>query len=152
MLSIIGIAGLGFLGTNAQITDTVIWRGSSPEEIATTIAGKANEDQKVQDTKFDKINNQWSYGKNYQITNTLEWIRNNIQPYIQWTLYIGLVGATILLIRNGFKMVTGSAIGGGDLKTTKENIKSILVGVLIMGGFLVIIKIVNAIVNLLFNQ
>ena len=85
--------------------------GQSPEEIAATIADKANEDIKVQDTKLDKITNkQGTYGKNYQITNTLERIRKNIQPYLQWILYIGLIAATILLIWNGFRLVTNSVM------------------------------------------
>jgi len=40
-----------------DISNTRAGRGSSPEEIVNTIADKANEDQKIQDTKFDTINN-----------------------------------------------------------------------------------------------
>ncbi len=124
---------------------------NSPEEIVATIVDKANEENKIQETKLDKINNRGSFGT-YQITNTLEWITKNVQPYIQWILYIGLVGATILLIWNGFRLVTNSATSGGDMKTVKENIKNIMIGVIIMTGFLVIIKLVMAIMNLLFNH
>lgn len=126
---------------------------NSPEEIAATIADKANEDIRVQDTKFDKITNkQWVYGKNYQITNTLERIRKNIQPYLQWMLYIGLIGATILLIWNGFRLVTNSVISWGDMKTVKGNIQTILVGVLIMTSFLILIKLVMAVINMFFGS
>lgn len=126
---------------------------NSPEEIAATIADKANEDIRVQDTKFDKITNkQWAYGKNYQITNTLERIRKNIQPYLQWMLYIGLIGATILLIWNGFRLVTSSVISWGDMKTVKGNIQTILVGVLIMTSFLILIKLVMAVINMFFGS
>lgn len=126
---------------------------NSPEEIAATIADKANEDIRVQDTKFDKITNkQWAYGKNYQITNTLERIRKNIQPYLQWMLYIGLIGATILLIWNGFRLVTNSVISWGDMKTVKGNIQTILVGVLIMTSFLILIKLVMAVINMFFGS
>lgn len=126
---------------------------NSPEEIAATIVDKANEDIRVQDTKFDKITNkQWAYGKNYQITNTLERIRKNIQPYLQWMLYIGLIGATILLIWNGFRLVTNSVISWGDMKTVKGNIQTILVGVLIMTSFLILIKLVMAVINMFFGS
>lgn len=129
-----------------------VQRGNSPEEITATIADRANEDLKIQDTKFDKINNKGSYGKNYQITNTLERIRKNIQPYLQWMLYIGLTGATILLIWNGFKLVTNSVMSGGDMKTVKGNIQTILIGVIIMTSFLVLIKLVMAIMNMFFGS
>ncbi|RKW25547.1 hypothetical protein D8B45_00240 [Candidatus Gracilibacteria bacterium] len=128
-------------------------RGSSPEEIASTIADRANEDEKIQDTKMNKINNkQGGYPKQYQLTNTAEWIRKNIQPYLQWILYIGLIAATILLIWNGFRLVTNSTLGGGDIKTVKNNIKNILIGVLIMTGFLVIIKLTMAVINMFFSR
>lgn len=141
----------GFL-INAQEKDSRVGWWNSPEEVVATIADRANEDLKIQETKFDKIHNKWSYGKNYQMTNTLEWIRKNIQPYLQWIIYIGLAGATILLIWNGFRLVTNSAIKWGDIKTVKWNIQSILLGVLIMTSFLIIIKIVMAVMNMLFSQ
>ncbi|PZM86810.1 MAG: hypothetical protein DLD55_04645 [candidate division SR1 bacterium] len=127
-------------------------RNNSPEEVAKTLIDKANDDMKIQDTKFDKISNKGGYGKNHQITNTLDRIRKNIQPYLQWMLYIGLAGATILLIWNGFRLVTDSAVSGGDIKKVKENIQSILKGVIIMTSFLVIIKLVMALMNMFFSQ
>ncbi len=127
--------------------------GQSPEEITATIADKANEDIKVQDTKFDKITNkQGAYGKNYQITNTLERIRKNVQPYLQWMLYIGLTGATILLIWNGFRLVTNSVMSWGDMKTVKGNIRTILIGIFIMTSFLLLIKLVMAVMNMFFGN
>ncbi|PZM87255.1 MAG: hypothetical protein DLD55_02305 [candidate division SR1 bacterium] len=143
------ITGSMLITTHADESSWIDY-SNSPTEIAASVVDKANEKHKIQETKFNKINNKGSHGE-YQITNTLERITKNIQPYIQWILYIGLVGATILLIWNGFRLVTNSSIGGGDIKTVKENIKSILIGVLIMSGFLVIIKLVMAIMNLLFN-
>lgn len=135
-----------------EISNTRVGRWSSPEEIVNTIADKANEDLKIQDTKFDKINNKGSYGKNYQVTNTLEWIRKNIQPYLQWILYIGLAGATIFLIWNGFRLVTNSAVSWWDMKTVKWNIQNILIGIIIMTSFLVIIKLVMAVMNMFFSN
>lgn len=144
----------GIFTTHAQeISNTRVGRGNSPEEIINTIADKSNEDLKIQDTKFDKINNkQGGYGSDYQITNTLERIRKNIQPYLQWILYIGLAGATILLIWNGFRLVTNSAVNWGDIKTVKWNIQTLLLGVVIMTSFLVIIKLVMAIMNMFFSN
>lgn len=136
-----------------EISNTRVGRGDSPEEIVNTIADKANEDLKIQDTRFNTINNkQGGYGADYQITNTLEWIRKNIQPYLQWILYIGLTGATILLIWNGFRLVTNSAISWWDMKTVKGNIKTLLIGVIIMTSFLAIIKLVMAVMNMFFSN
>lgn len=67
-------------------------------------------------------------------------------------LYIGLTGATILLIWNGFRLVTNSAMSGGDMKTVKGNIQTILIGVLIMTSFLVLIKLVMAVMNMFFGN
>ena len=146
------LIGNGYLYAQ-DISNTRAGRGSSPEEIVNTIADKANEDQKIQDTKFDTINNrQWGYGSDYQITNTLEWIRKNIQPYLQWMLYLGLSWATILLIWNWFRLVTNSAVSWSDMKTVKGNIQSIFIGVIIMTSFLVIIKLVMAIMNMFFSN
>lgn len=102
---------------------------------------------------MNKINSdQGGYPKNFQITNTLDWITKNVQPYLQWMLYIGLVMATILLIWNGFRLVTNSTASGSDMKVVKGNIQNILIGVLIMTGFVVILKIVMAVMNMFFSR
>jgi hypothetical protein len=67
-------------------------------------------------------------------------------PYIQWTLYIWLTWATILLIWNGFLIVTGK-----KPSETKENIKWILIWVILMTWFYAIIEIISAIINFFFG-
>jgi len=129
------------------------WR--TPTEIADTIAGKANEGAtNIQDTKLDMINNSTKLAANgsrkYQIANTLNWLikdENWISAYLQWTLFIGLVGATILLIWNGTMLVTGQ----GKINEVKEKIKNIVLWVIIMTSFVAIIKIVSMLLNYFFG-
>lgn len=89
-----------------------------------------------------------------KITGTLGNIVAQIEPYLQWITFLGLTTAVILLTRNGFKLVMHSSgmLEGGDPKTVKENIKTILIGVLILTGFIVIIKLIMAVINFLFAQ
>jgi len=131
------------------------WIGwwNTPIEIADTIAGKANEGAtNVQDTKLDMINRK-SVGEEsqkYQITNTLNWIikdNNWISAYLQWTIFIGLVGATILLIWNGAMLVTWQA----KINDVKEKIKNIVLWVIIMSSFVAIIRIVSMLLNYFFG-
>jgi hypothetical protein len=127
--------------------------GSDPENIAKTVAELANDETstRVQDTKLDWITNitAGSVSHQYQISNTLIRLSNNenwIMPYIQWTLYIWLVWATILLIWNWFLLVTGK-----KLKDAQENIKYILLWVIIMTWFYAIIEVISAILNFFFS-
>lgn len=130
---------------------------TTPTEVLNYIVDGANKNSstRVQNTKFDQINNNSVPsvgGSQFKITATLAWIKANIRHYLQWVVFIGLIGATILLIRNGFRLVTNSAIGGWDIKTIKSNIKNILIGVVVMTSFLVIIKLVSALLNMFFSQ
>lgn len=89
---------------------------TTPTEVLNYIVDGANKNSstRVQNTKFDQINNREASvgGTQFKITSTLAWIKANIRHYLQWVVFIGLIGATILLIRNGFRLVTNSAIGG----------------------------------------
>ena len=88
--------------------------------------------------------------RKYQITNTLNWLiedENWISAYLQWTLFIGLVGATILLVWNGAMLVTGQ----GKINEVKEKIKNIVLWVIIMSSFVAIIKIVSMLLNYFFG-
>ena len=126
--------------------------GSTPSDIVESIADMANEENatEVQDTRLNNINNTPSGGiwKRYQISNTFIWLtkdKDGLAPYIQWTIYIWMVAATILLAWNWFLLVTGRKINDA-----KENIKYIVLWVIIMTGFYVVIAIVTAILNYFF--
>lgn len=126
--------------------------GNDPISILDTVVQEANQDGKIQQTALDGITDQqWAYTKQYKIANTLDWIRNNINPYLQRAVYIGLSVAVILLIYNGFLMVTNSLHGAWDISKLKNRFIYILVWVLLLTGFYFVIKLVTALINSIFG-
>jgi len=145
---------ISFIATFAFAERWSWWAyGSNPIEILDKVAGEANADRstRVQNTALDAITDtQWWYQSQYKIANTLDWIRNNINPYLQRIVYIGLAIAVILLIYNWFLMVTNSLHGAWDIAKVKKNLINILIGVLILTWFYLIIKIVVWLINSIF--
>ena len=81
--------------------------GQQPADVLANVVSQANSTQSSQDTPLNNINSDSpTYDSNYKIANTLDWLRMNIGTYLQWAVYIGLTVAVILLIYNGFLMVT----------------------------------------------
>ncbi|MDR0282275.1 MAG: hypothetical protein LBI53_02925 [Candidatus Peribacteria bacterium] len=78
-------------------------------------------------------------------------MKDHIHPYIQWFVYAGLAIATILIIYNGFLMVTNVTHGKGEVSKIKDNIIYLGIGVVILTGFYYLIDIILSIVNYLFN-
>jgi hypothetical protein len=129
--------------------------GGSPTSILDVVVGEANEDQEIQRTQLDgvtSIDASVSGNPKYRITNTLTYFKNHIYIYIQWIVYIGLTAGTILLIYNGFLLVTNGANGGaGEMSKIKGNLVSIGIGVVILTGFYFLIDLVVAVLNALFD-
>ena len=160
---LIGILSLSlFAGISMAATE---WWGKfwkSPKEVVDNIARLANDNTatKVQDTKLNKITNQLVGGgtsspwKEYQISNTLIWLatsENWVTPYLQWIIYIWLVSASILLIWNGLSLVYPSMLWKApDPKAAKENIKWILILVMLLTWFYAVITLVVAVINYFF--
>lgn len=125
---------------------------NDPESIVTEVAEQANKGAtNVQDTKLDQIDNKghviW---RSYQITNTLNWLIRDINwlgAYMQRWVYIWLVAATILLVWNGFMLVTWRA----KINDVKEKIKNILLWVILITCFASIIKIITLLINYFFK-
>jgi len=125
--------------------------GSDPIEILNKINYDANDvgvGYKIQDTALDGVNA--GPGK-YRIHNTLDWIRMHISLYLQWTVNIGLTVAVILLIYNGFLLVTGALHEAGKFEKVKWNIFNIAIGVLLLTWFYLVFKLIMALVNALFG-
>jgi hypothetical protein len=105
------ILGMSFVPCFAQKTTWGEY-GSDPTMILDKVVQESNKDYKIQQTALDgATDKQGSYQSQYKIANTLDRLRNNIAPYIQWVVYLGLSLAGILLIYNGFLMVTNSIHG-----------------------------------------
>ncbi len=126
--------------------------GGNPIQILDNVVSEANDDYSIQQTSLDKATaTQWAYSSQYKIANTLDRLRQNINPYIQYTVYIGLSVAVILLIYNGLLMVTNAVHKEWETAKIKKNIINILIGVLILTGFYFIIKLAVSIINSLFG-
>jgi Type IV secretion system pilin len=115
--------------------------GTQPSEVLDRVVGDANKVVKIQDTALDRVTeSQGQFASKYKVANTLDSVRQNIAPYLQWFIFIGLAVATILIIITGFQLVTSQS-SGEDTKKAQGRIKNIVIGIVIMTGFYLIVKI-----------
>ena len=128
------------------------WKyGGNPIQILKNVVSEANDDYKIQETVLDEVTDTlWTYSPNYKLANTLDWLRKNINPYIQYAVYIWLSVAVILLIYNGLLMVTNSLHGEWEFAKVKKNIINIVIGVIILTWFYFIIKLTVSLINSIF--
>lgn len=127
------------------------WYGNDPLEVLDRVVGEANKDVQFQETALDNITDkEGSFQAQYKISNTLDYLRINIAPYLQWAVYIWLVVAVILIVYNGFLMVTHTINKEGDFGKVKARIWYIAVGVLLLTWFYAIIKLVVGLINSIF--
>lgn len=123
---------------------------SSPITVLDNFANRVNEDQRVQDNQLNDISNiQWQYASEYKITNTLDSIRIQIAPYIQWIMYMGLSVAVILIIYNGLLMVTNGVHDQWSVDKLKTRMLNIAVGVGILTWFYLILQLALALISYL---
>lgn len=124
----------------------------NPISIVDNVVKEANEDNKIQQTALDGVTDtQWSYASEFKIANTLDRLRKNINPYLQRAIYIWLSVAVILLIYNGFLMVTNAIHKEGEFSKIKNRFIYILIGVILLTSFYFIIKLVVGLINSLFG-
>ncbi len=121
--------------------------GTSPTEVLDRVVGEANIETRIQDTQLDRISGirDWQFASKYQIANTLDSIRVQIAPYLQWFMFIGLSIATVMIIITGFQLVT-SVQSGSDTKKASARIKNIAIGIIIMTWFYVITRLFMSLV------
>lgn len=97
--------------------------GSQPAEVLDSVVGQANQTTSYQETALNEVNSDSpTYDSNYKLSNTLDWLRMHIATYLQRAVYIGLTVAVILLIYNGFLMVTHTITKSGDFAKMKKNV------------------------------
>ena len=125
--------------------------GGDPITVLDRVVQESNSDYKIQQTALDKAIDKWGYSSQYKVANTLDRLRDNIAPYIQYAVFIGLALGVILLIYNGFLMVTNAVHGEWDFAKIKKRFMYILVGVLLLTGFYFIIKLTVSIINSIFG-
>lgn len=122
--------------------------GSSPLEILDNVTDRANPaNDRIQDTALDNVtHSEWSYPFAYRLANTFDSIRRRSAPYLDWMFYIGLSVAVILLIWQWFQLVIGKTFA--DIR---KPITNIVVGVVVLTGVYLMIKLVTSVVALIFN-
>ncbi len=115
--------------------------GTQPDEVLDRVVWEANVWSPIQDTALDRVTDtEGQFASKYKIANTLDSIRRQIAPYLQWFMFIGLTVATILIIITGFQLVT-SAQSGMDTKKALGRIKNIAIGLVILTWFYIITRI-----------
>lgn len=126
-------------------------RADNPMDTLTEMVGNANVGRyKIQNTALNDISDkEWWYSSQFKVSNTLYYIKNNIDPYLQWAVYIWLAGATIALIYMGFLLVTNTVTGAGDLSKLKSRIFYVIIWVLLLTGFYALFKIIVALINMI---
>lgn len=140
-----------FLGS-FQVHAEVSQRQWTPMQMLDNFAWKVNQEDRIQDTVVNDISNiQWQYVSEYKISNTLDSIRMQIAPYIQWIMYIGLSIAVLWIIYNGFLMVTNSLHGNWDSTKVKNRITNIAIWVGLLTWFYVVIELLLASISYLLK-
>lgn len=119
---------------------------SSASDIFTEIIKDANAGNKVQNTALDNAskNKNPAFDERYWFANTVENLRQEIAPYLNWFLYAALSAATILIIITGLQLVTSST-WSYDFKKASTRLKNIAIWVAIFTGVYAIIQIFLAV-------
>ncbi len=127
--------------------------GSDPMMIFESIVDESNKWwYKIQETAFDGVTDlEWSYQRSFKISNTLDYIRKNLDPYLQWTIYIGFVLATIAFIYLWFLMVTNPLHKQWELTTIKSKLMNVVLWVLFLSWFYFIIKVIVSLITSIFG-
>lgn len=126
--------------------------GSQPAEVLDSVVGQANQTTSYQETALNGVNSDSpTYDSNYKLSNTLDWLRMHIATYLQRAVYIGLTVAVILLIYNGFLMVTHTITKSGDFAKMKKNVMYIALWVIILTSFYAIIKLIIGLIGSIFG-
>lgn len=119
-----------------------------PLRIVDEITHEANNESRIQETALDDLSQyQWSYPTQYRLSNTLDALRQQIGPYLEWAFFLAMAMAVILLIYNGLLLVTHSAHGQGDLGEIKKRLTNISIGVILLVWVYTIVRILNAVLQ-----
>lgn len=129
-------------------------RNQNPVKIVDDIKDKANKNKsdQVQNTDYDNTSSrscsEVSLDDRFTISRTLCNIKDHSKDYLQYIMYVWLTAATILLIWNGFKIVTSSD-REKQVATFKKNLTYIIIWVVLLTGFYYIIDIFVSVVNII---
>jgi len=117
---------------------------SDPRQVLNNLEKKANP---TQQTKLDKVSDVWwSYSSDMKISNTLDSIRENLWPYMQWWVFIWLSLAVIFVIYN-WLLLTLSPVKEEWMAKVKKRLMYLIIWIIWITGFSVIIKLVMSMVE-----
>ena len=123
---------------------------NNPVDLVKKVYREANDEDAVQNTALDNVNskfcNELSLDGKYTLARTLCSIKYWIRGYLQYVMYVWLAGATIFIIRNWFKIVTATD-KESQMKKFKENIKYLIIWVILITCFYFILDVFVSIVN-----
>ena len=128
-------------------------RWSTPMQVFETFVDKTNDNGRysIQDTALDDVSDlQWTYARQYKISNTLDFIRQEIDPYLQRAAYIWLVASTVWLIICWFLLVTGWIWKSAWFEKVKWKIFNALIWVFLLSGFYLVVKLFISVINMVF--
>ncbi len=160
LISLFILWGLTFPMCLAQNGDDGEWNGAktsdwnfnqSPTMVLEAVKHNANKykSEQVQNTQYDNIQSNcgelWVDSR-FTITRTLCNIKEHSKSYLQYVIFIWLTLATILIIRNWFKLVT-SPDRWKEIKNFQKNIIYIVIGVALILSFYWILDIFVSLVN-----
>ena len=154
ILKIVLLASISLLFTNYTNAQSNSWAGywSTPMQVLDSVVDKANASDDYQRTALDGINDlQWIYKGSWKISNTLDYLRMHIWPYIQWGVYIWLVLSTTGLIICWLLMVTWWVSKVKGFENIKWKIINALLWVFFLSWFYLLIDLIVWLTNTIFT-
>jgi len=130
------------------------WAGywTTPMQVLDSVVDKANATDDYQRTALDGINDlQWQFKRSRKISNTFDYLRMHIGPYLQWGVYFWLVLSTIWLIICWLLMVTWWISKTEWFKSVKWKIVNALLWVFILSWFYLLIDLIVWLINSIFT-
>lgn len=119
------------------------------DQVKTEANKKTSND--IQNTDLDRVTSKTdkcdiSVDSRFTLTRTLCYIQANIKDYLQYVMWFGLTAATILLIRNWFKIVTATD-REKQISSFKQSLLYITIWVVLLIWFYYIIELFVSVVN-----
>jgi len=123
-------------------------------QVFENVVNQSNNDwnYNIQETAIDGITElQWSYSPEFKISNTLDYIKQHIDPYIQRVVYLWLIISTVWLIVCWFLLVTWWIWKSGWFEKVKWKIINALLWVFLLSWFYLFIKLMVWVINMFFG-
>lgn len=137
--------------SNAQSNS---WAGywSSPIQVLDSVVDRANITDDYQRSALDGVTDlQGSFKRSWKLSNTLDYIRQNVWPILQRGVYFWLVLSTIWLIICWLLIVTWWITKVKWLNDVKWKIVNALLAVFFLSWFYVLIDLVVGVTNTIFT-